>query len=67
MSEKISVLISEEDVDKRIREIGETITKDYEGKEVLLICVLRGGTFFMCELAKRINLDVKIDFMSVSS
>lgn len=65
--EKISVMISEEDVDKRIREIGEEITKAYEGKEVLLICVLRGGSFFMCELAKRINLDVKIDFMSVSS
>ncbi len=65
--EKISVMISEEDVDKRIREIGEEITKKYQGKEVLLICVLRGGSFFMCELAKRINLDVKIDFMSVSS
>ncbi|MCR4647636.1 MAG: hypoxanthine phosphoribosyltransferase [Lachnospiraceae bacterium] len=67
MMEKISVMISEEDVDKRIREIGEEITKKYQGKEVLLICVLRGGSFFMCELAKRINLDVKIDFMSVSS
>ncbi len=65
--EKIKVMISEEEVNKRIREIGEEITKKYEGKEVLLICVLRGGSFFMCELAKRINLDVKIDFMSVSS
>ena len=65
--EKITVMISEEEVNKRIREIGEQITKDYEGKELLLICVLRGGSFFMCELAKRINLDVKIDFMSVSS
>lgn len=67
MSEKISVLISEEEVDKRIREIGEQITNDYKGKEIMLICVLRGGSFFMCELAKRINLDAKIDFMSVSS
>lgn len=65
--EKISVMISEEEVDQRIREIGAQITKDYAGKEVLLICVLRGGSFFMVELAKRINLDVKIDFMSVSS
>lgn len=65
--ETIKVMISEGEVDKRIREIGEQITKDYEGKEILLICVLRGGSFFMCELAKRINLDVKIDFMSVSS
>lgn len=67
MSEKITELISEEKVNQRIREIGEQITKDYAGKEVLLVCVLRGGSFFMCELAKRINLDVKIDFMSVSS
>ena len=65
--EKITLMISEEEVNKRIREIGEQITKDYEGKELLLICVLRGGSFFMCELAKRLNLDVKIDFMSVSS
>ena len=65
--EKIRVMISEEEVDKRIREIGAEITEKYAGKEILLICVLRGGSFFMCELAKRINLDVKIDFMSVSS
>ena len=65
--EKISVMISEEEVNKRIREIGEQITKDYAGKDILLICILRGGSFFMCELAKRIDLGVKIDFMSVSS
>ena len=65
--EKISVMISEEEVNNRIREIGEQITKDYEGKNILLVCILRGGSFFMCELAKRINLGVKIDFMSVSS
>lgn len=65
--EKIRVMISEEEVDKRIREIGAEITEKYAGKEILLICVLRGGSFFLCELAKRINLDVKIDFMSVSS
>ena len=55
MAEKISVLISEEDVDKRIQEIGEQISKEFEGQEVHLICVLRGGSFFMCELAKRIT------------
>lgn len=67
MSEKISVLISEEDVDARIKELGEKISKDYEGKEVHLVCVLKGGTFFMCELAKRISIPVTMDFMSVSS
>jgi len=67
MTERVEVLLSEEEVDKRISEIGEQITKDYEGKDIHLICVLKGGSFFMCELAKRINLEVSIDFMSVSS
>ena len=63
MSEKIRVLLSEEEVDRRIQEIGEQINKDYAGKEVHLICVLKGGVFFMCELAKRINVPVSLDFM----
>ena len=67
MSERIKVLISEEDVDKKICEIGKQITKDYEGKNVHLICVLKGGVFFMCELSKRIDVPVTMDFMSVSS
>lgn len=67
MSEKISVLIPEEDVDKKIRELGEQISRDYEGKQVHLICVLRGSVFFTCELAKRITVPVSMDFMSVSS
>lgn len=67
MSEKISVLISEEDVDKKVREVAAQISKDYEGKEVHLICVLKGSVFFACELAKRITVPVTLDFMSVSS
>lgn len=67
MAEKINVLLSEEEVNKRIREMGEQITKDYEGKQIHMICVLKGGTFFMCELAKRIEVPVSLDFMSVSS
>lgn len=67
MSDKINVLISEEDVEKRIREIGETISKAYEGKCVHMICVLKGGVFFACELAKRLTVPVTMDFMSVSS
>lgn len=65
--EKIKVLISEEEVDKRIREMAAEISKKYEGKTLHLICVLRGGAFFMCELAKRLTVPVTIDFMSVSS
>lgn len=67
MAEKIRVLLSEEEVNARIKEIGEQISRDYEGKEVHLVCVLKGGTFFMCELAKRITVPVSLDFMSVSS
>lgn len=67
MSEKIKVLISEEEVDARIRELGEKISKEYEGKQIHLICVLKGGVFFMCELAKRITVPVSMDFMCVGS
>ncbi len=67
MAERVEVLLSEEEVDKRIKTIGEQISKDYAGKEVHLVCVLKGGSFFMCELAKRITVPVSLDFMSVSS
>ena len=67
MAERIKVMLTEEEVDAKIREIGEQISRDYEGKEVHLICVLKGGSFFMCELAKRITVPVSFDFMSVSS
>ncbi len=67
MSETISVLIKEEDIDRRIAELGEQISRDYAGRSVHLVSVLRGGVFFTCELAKRITVPVSIDFMSVSS
>ena len=67
MAEKINPLFSEEEINARIRQIGEQISRDYEGEEVHLICVLKGGSFFMCELAKRITVPVFLDFMSVSS
>lgn len=67
MAERIEVLLTEEEVDKRIQEIGEQISGDYAGEKVHLVCVLKGASFFMCELAKRITVPVSIDFMSVSS
>lgn len=67
MSERVEVLLTEKEVDERIQLIGEQISKDYAGKQVHLICVLKGGAFFMCELAKRITVPVSMDFMSVSS
>ncbi len=67
MSEKINVLIDEESLNKRIAEVAEKINKDYEGKSIHLICVLKGGAMFMCELAKKLTVPVTFDFMSVSS
>ncbi len=67
MADKIRVLLSEEEVDRKINEIAEQINRDYEGKEIHLICILKGGVFFTCELAKRITVPVTMDFMSVSS
>lgn len=65
--ETVRELISEQDVNRRIAEVAAHISEDYAGKQVHLICVLKGGAFFMCELAKRITVPVSLDFMSVSS
>ncbi|MCH4191363.1 MAG: hypoxanthine phosphoribosyltransferase [Butyrivibrio sp.] len=67
MSERVRVMLTEQQVNDRIKEIGEQISKDYAGKSVHLVCVLKGGSFFMCELAKRITVPVTLDFMSASS
>ena len=67
MSEKIDVLISEEDVNKRIKELAAQIDSDYEGKVIHMISILRGGVFFTTELAKHLTVPVTIDFMAVSS
>ena len=63
----ISVHLTEEQLNKRIAEIGSDITKKYKGQSVYLICILKGSIFFTTELAKRIELPMTIDFMSVSS
>ena len=67
MSETVKVMIAEEEVNRRIEELGRQISEEYAGRTVHLICVLKGGVFFMCELAKRITVPVTMDFMSVSS
>lgn len=67
MAESVKILIPEEDVAKRIEEMGKQISEEYEGKQIHMICVLKGGVFFMCELAKRVSVPVSLDFMSVSS
>jgi hypoxanthine phosphoribosyltransferase len=60
-------LISEEELQARIRELGEEISRDYEGKDLLLICILRGGVMFLTDLMRAITIPHHIDFMAVSS
>lgn len=67
MSEQVRILLSEEELGKRIAELGAQISKDYAGESVHLICILKGSIFFTCELAKRISVPVTMDFMCVSS
>lgn len=67
MAENIRVMISEEEISKRIMELAEEISKDYEGKTVHLLVILKGSVFFSCDLAKRLTVPVTFDFMSVSS
>ncbi len=67
MGERIRILLPEDEVDRRISEIGRQISEAYNGKHVHLICVLKGGVCFTCELAKRITVPVSFDFMAVSS
>lgn len=67
MSEHVRVLLSEEELDQRIAQIGQQISEAYAGESVHLICILKGSIFFTCELAKRITVPVTIDFMCVSS
>ena len=74
MADKIRVLLTEEEVDTKINEIAAKISEDYAGKQIHLICILKGGVFFTCELAKRLTPliaggtgSASMDFMSVSS
>jgi hypoxanthine phosphoribosyltransferase len=67
MEQKIDVMIDEAIVEARIAEIAQQLSKEYEGKTIHIIGVLKGSVFFMCELAKRLTVPVTMDFMSVSS
>ncbi|WP_373665402.1 Hypoxanthine phosphoribosyltransferase [Sporomusa silvacetica DSM 10669] len=67
MDDLEKILFSETEVASRIKELGEAITQDYTGKEILMIGVLRGAVIFMADLARAIKLPVAIDFMAVSS
>ncbi|MGG1514620.1 hypoxanthine phosphoribosyltransferase [Paenibacillus oryzisoli] len=61
------VLYSEEQIQGKIKELGEKLSADYEGKNPLVICVLKGAFIFMADLVKQIRVPLEIDFMAVSS
>lgn len=67
MSENVKVMISKEEVDRRIEEIAEALNKEYEGKTLHLVGVLKGSVYFMCALSQKLTIPVTLDFMSVSS
>ena len=67
IKEKIKVLYTMDELQKRIKELGEEISKDYEGKEIVIVSVLKGAIFYTVDLVKNITTDVIIDFMKVSS
>lgn len=66
-SEIESILVSEEQLRTRIAELGQEISRDYKGQQLLLVGVLKGSVVFMADLMRQIDLDVSIDFMAVSS
>lgn len=63
----VEVLISREKVEERIKELAKEIEKDYAGKELVCVGLLKGSVMFMADLIKSIDLDLRIDFMKVSS
>lgn len=61
------VLLSEEQISQKVKEIATQIEKDFKGEELLVVGILKGASVFVSDLIRKINLDVNIDFMSVSS
>lgn len=67
MANKIETLISKEELATRVKELAKQIENDYQGKDLVCVGLLKGSVVFMTDLIKEINLDLKIDFMKVSS
>ncbi len=68
MEENIKkILISKEEIEEKVKELGEQISKEYEGKQPLMVCVLKGAVLFMSDLSRYLTIPVEMDFMAVSS
>lgn len=63
----LETLISEEQLQERITQLGNEISQDYAGKEIVVLCILKGGVMFMTDLVKHITVPLKMEFMVVSS
>jgi hypoxanthine phosphoribosyltransferase len=61
------ILVQADDLKRRVRELGEQVSKDYEGRDLLLVCVLKGAVFFLADLMRTITIPCEVDFMAVSS
>jgi hypoxanthine phosphoribosyltransferase len=61
------ILVQPDDLQRRVRELGADITRDYEGRDLLLICVLKGAVFFLSDLMRSIHVPCEVDFMAVAS
>lgn len=64
---EIKVLINEEQINKRLDELANQLMKEYKGKELMFLCILKGSIFFTVELAKRIKNNIQFEFIEVSS
>lgn len=67
MKEIVHVMLDKDTVEKRIMQLAEEISDAYQGKELRLLCILKGSVFFCCELAKYLTIPVTLDFLAVSS
>ena len=67
MTERVSIFIDQQTLEAKIAEVAAQINKDYAGRSIHLICILKGSSFFACQLAKHLTIPTTIDFMSISS
>jgi len=61
------ILITEKEISERVKELGKAISRDYSGKDPVLVAVLRGAIVFLCDLLKEISIPMSLDFLSISS
>jgi hypoxanthine phosphoribosyltransferase len=67
MKETVSVIISADEIDRRLSELAEDIKRDYAGKTITLVCALKGAVIFMADLARKLDNNVEFDFLKASS